>query len=286
MKHFVKMLSVVFCAAIVSSAYGADEEQWTSLLRSGRFKELEAATIKMQVKFENRLISEVELRNAFRQFYDLDPRSVVVLDEWKKMFGSSYTAHLARGIYFKRRGLDARGETSIDKVPKESLEMMRRYFALAEQDLEVSLKFAAKPLLSIFHLLNISQVRGDRSKSAYLLAYANKIVPGNALVRNRYMMTLTPRWGGSYEEMELFLKKTKLEGVEPSVLMQLEAIKFDDQGWTSLDVGDQIGAIEYFSKAQELGKRVGGEFSKDFLVNSKPHICSVQELMKYCQGSN
>lgn len=283
MKVFVKLLILLGFMAVASWAYAGEEGPFAAFLKRGNYKELEFAAQSLQSKFENGQTSENELRNSYRQFYDLDQESVSNLNGWKRAFPLSYAAHLARGIYYKRKGLDVRGEGPVNEVPKENMERMRQYFEIAEQDLEASLKLTPKPFLSVFHLLDISKISGDRYKAALLLASSIKILPNNMLVRNRYMLTLTPRWGGSYEEMEQFVRKARGEGLTPTSLMQLEAIIFDDKGLSSLEHGDQGGAISYFAKAQDLGERVGGEFSKDFLVNSKRHVCRVQDLLKYCK---
>jgi hypothetical protein len=78
---------------------------------------------------------------------------------------------------------------------------MRQYHEIGVTELEKSLKLTEKPFLSVFHLLDISKSGGSKRQSRGLLFAANKMLPGNTLARNRFMTTLTPLWGRSFEEM-------------------------------------------------------------------------------------
>ena len=79
-----------------------------------------------------------------------------------------------------------------------------------------------------------------------LVIAANKMLPINTLARGRYMASLKPRWGGSYEEMEQFIARSKKEEVSPIGLSQLEAIMYDDMGMTYWEQGDMQNARKYF----------------------------------------
>jgi hypothetical protein len=159
---------------------------------------------------------------------------------------------------------------------------MHEYLEIAKKELNTSLTLTRKPFLSVFHLLDISESDGDKKTSLALIASANKMLSSNTLARNRFMHSLKPRWGGSYEQMKDFIAKSKAEGVSAVGIMQLEAIMYDDMGFSSIERGDKRAAIENFLKALELGQRVGGEFRKDFLKNSNYYSCHEPALKKYC----
>jgi len=75
------------------------------LLRSNNVGELERLLNGVQERFERDTLSEIELRNAFRPFYDLDERAAANLAMWASASPKSYVARLAFGIYLKRRGI-------------------------------------------------------------------------------------------------------------------------------------------------------------------------------------
>lgn len=108
------------------------------------------------------------------------------------------------------------------------------------------------------------------------------MLPSNTLARNRFMMSLTPRWGGSYEEMKQFIAQSKTEEVSPSGISQLEAIMYDDMAMTYLEQRDRQNATTYFLKALALAQSVGGDFRKDWLFFANIHVCGDQDLKKYC----
>lgn len=253
------------------------------LLKARDFEQLESATKEVQSKFENGSLSEIELRNTFRQFYNLDRDALNKVREWNSKFPTSYAAHLIRGTYFKRLGNDTRGTKYISEVSQERLEKMRQYHENAKLDLMNSLMLTQKPYLSVFHLLDICQSDGDKTTALALLKSAIKMLPDNTLVRNRYISSLEPRWGGSYEQMKAFIERSKTEGVSNIGIMQLEAIMYDDMGYTLFEMGDKSSAIEYYLKALKLGHLVGGEFRKDYLSHSKNICCSEPALKQYCQ---
>lgn len=287
--HFMSIFafSSILAFATTSTAAtpipnGQDQKELLALLRAQEFQTLESATRQVQEQFEKETLSDIQLRNIYRQFYDLDEEDLAKIEEWKKIVPGSYAAHLIRGVYFKRLGLDARGEKYIARTPPERIEKMRRYHEIAVTELNESLKLTGKPFLIVFHLLDISKSGGSKENSRSLVIAAKKMLPSNTLVRNRFMISLAPRWGGSYEEMNQFFAQSKKEEVNTSGLNQLEALMFDDMAMTYLEQRDRENATKYFFKALELAQRVGGDFRKDWLSYTNTHLCGDPDLQKYC----
>jgi tetratricopeptide (TPR) repeat protein len=218
----------------------------------------------------------------YRQFYDLDEQDLVKLEAWKNAIPGSYAAHLIRGVHFKRKAGEARGQEYISQTPPDKIQRLRQFREIAFTELTHSLDLAEKPFLSVFQLLEISKSRGDKELSRGLVIAANKMLPSNTLARGRYMLALTPRWGGSYEVMKQFIAESKKEEVSPTGLNQLEAIMYDDIGMTYFEQGDMQNATTYFLKALALAQRVGGDFRKDWLSFSNRYVCGDPALAKYC----
>ncbi|MGR9106602.1 MAG: tetratricopeptide repeat protein, partial [Gammaproteobacteria bacterium] len=129
----------------------------------------------------------------------------------------------------------------------------------------------------------VSTQFGDRDTSFALLRRANEILPGNALVRNRYAISLTPRWGGSYKQLDQFIADTKGERVPASVVLQLEAIEHNDKGLSLEEQHQHDAAMEHFRRSLEIADRVGGTFAKEFLEPSRYYGCSGQNAPTSCQ---
>jgi len=237
----------------------------------------------VQKRFEEGAVTEIDLRNAFRPIYDLTPTEAQNLHAWAASHPTSYAAHLAEGIYFKKRALAARGDKYISETSKEALEEMSRNFGPAKAELTKSRDLTKKPYLSLFHLLDVALYEGNRAEALALLTAANEILPKNSLARNRYAMSLMPRWGGSYPDVEAFIVKSKSEGLDERGIMQLQAILHDDKGHTLEERGDHAAARAEFVQALDLGRQVGGTVQVDFLKVSRIYVCSGPDGAKYCQ---
>lgn len=274
-------LTLLFCALV--SAQAAVAVTATQLLQDNNVTELETLLAGVQRRFEDGELTEIELRNAYRPFYDLDEGAARNLAKWASSSPRSYAAHLALGIYLKRRGIDARGDKYIADTSREAMEQVSVYYRMAAEELRFSMTLTKKPYLSTFHLLTISMQFGDRDTSIAMLRRAKAILPSNSLVRNRYAISLTPRWGGSYEQLAKFISDTKGESVPENVVLQLEAIEHDDKGHTLEEQHQHDSAMEHFRQALALATRVGGSFGKDFLTTSRHYGCSGQNAPALCR---
>ncbi|MDH5640443.1 MAG: DUF4034 domain-containing protein [Nitrospira sp.] len=253
--------------ATLTSAQG---KPLLALFKAGNYSALESALRDIQAKFDAGMLTEIELRNVYRQFLDIDQQDLSRIEEWKRAVPDSYAAHLIPGVYFKRKGWEIRGDHAISRTPPENIERMRQYHQLATNELMASLKLTKKPFLSLFHLLNTSP---SREQALELVAVANQLLPGNTLARNRYMIGLTPRWGGSYEEMKLFISRSKEEGLNNDGLLQLEAIMYDDMAHTYFQQGDRQNAAKCLDRATELAQQVKRkEFREEFLSFLIRHV--------------
>lgn len=107
-------LFLVLCALGVLRTAGAASP--SELLKNNDILGLEAALTGVQSRFEGGQATEIELRDAFRPFYNLDEASAKNLIAWAASSPKSYVAHLALGIHYKRRGSDARGDKYLDAM--------------------------------------------------------------------------------------------------------------------------------------------------------------------------
>ncbi|MBV8271701.1 MAG: DUF4034 domain-containing protein [Cupriavidus sp.] len=277
--HKVCVLLGLFFALLT----GAQADPTLAALDSRQFKQLDANLNGLQARFEAGQATEVELRDAFRPFYKLTPSQEAAAREWVRVSPNSYSAHLALGVFLRRKAGEARGNEFIDKTPPEKIARMRALLDEARPETERALELTPKPYLAAFHLLGITSLEGDRAASRRAIQIANKALPSNHLARTRYIADIiTPRWGGSYLEMQAFIAQSKREGMNAVGLMQLEAIMYNDMGQSAMDKGDAASAYPYFHKALDLDKQNGGIFRKDYLTASQYYVCSVSRDSRYC----
>lgn len=276
------LVALVALLVFLSSPVSAGTNDVVALLQRNDLQRLERMLSRVQLQFENSELTEVELRNSFRPFYTLDSQAAENLQNWAAASPQSYVAHLGLGIYYKRLGSDARGLNAMSATPQSNIDTMKRYFRLSENALRSSLMLTQKPLLSIFHLMDITGTTGDSNATTALLLQGNKILPSTGLLRARYANYLLPRWGGSYAKLEKFITESEHQGVPPNVVLQLHAIEHDDKGHVLADQGNQADANNEFEKALKLGKEIGGSFSIDTLKTSRYYLCPSPKGAPYC----
>jgi tetratricopeptide (TPR) repeat protein len=223
------------------------------MLNAGRFAELDARFSAIQAGYRDNVVSDEQLRNSFRVFYDADAALEVKYDAWVATFPKSYVAHLARGIYHRKTGQDRRGGDVISNTTDNQLQGMDAAFTLAMQDLEMSAALDKRPLLTYFNEISIAILEGDTREIRTLLDRSLRVDPQNVIIRHEYMISLEPRWGGTVEQMNDFLEESRDAGLSKPKLQLLEAVIISDRADGFKDAGDYSAAEREYRKAVALG---------------------------------
>ena len=224
-----------------------------ALLRADKFAELDARFAAIQTAYEKNILSDEQLRNAFRAFYDTDAALRPKYDLWVANFPKSYVARLARAIYYRRIGQVQRGGGTISQTSDSRLRGMEAAFGLSMRDLQASTSLDKRPLLTVFNELAIAIHDGNAQESRALLDESLRIDPGNVIIRHDYMISLEPRWGGSTEQMTAFLDESRKAGLPEPKLRYLEAVIVSDQADALKDAGDFPAAEREYRKAIAMG---------------------------------
>ena len=224
-----------------------------AMLSSHQFAELDRRFTDIHHSYKTGLITDEDLRADFRVFYPTDAALEPMYALWVQQMPKSYVAHLARGIYYKKLGLDRRGTRYISETSEAQIKGMEDAFALASQELRTSMSLDDKPLLSYLHAMDITSAAGQDAETRQLLDLAVRIDPHNFVVREKYMGTLETRWGGSVEQMTLFLNECRKAQLSARQMQSLEALVQEDAGWNKQYVeGDPAAAVSYYLQAAQL----------------------------------
>lgn len=229
------------------------QSETVAMLNAGRFAELDARFSAIQAGYRDNVVSDEQLRNSFRVFYDADAALEVKYDAWVATFPKSYVAHLARGIYHRKTGQDRRGGDVISNTTDNQLQGMDAAFTLAMQDLEMSAALDKRPLLTYFNEISIAILEGDTREIRTLLDRSLRVDPQNVIIRHEYMISLEPRWGGTVEQMNDFLEESRDAGLSKPKLQLLEAVIISDRADGFKDAGDYSAAEREYRKAVALG---------------------------------
>jgi tetratricopeptide (TPR) repeat protein len=229
------------------------QSETLALLNAGKFAELDRRFSEIQADYRDNVVSDEQLRNSFRVFYDTDAALEVKYDAWIAKFPKSYVAHLARGIYHRKTGQKRRGGEIIANTTDSQLQGMDAAFAIAMQDLETSAALDKRPLLTYFNEISIAILEGDTRALRALLDQSLRVDPQNVIIRHEYMISLEPRWGGTVEQMSGFLEESRNAGLSKPKLQLLEAVIISDRADGFKDAGDYPAAEREYRNAVALG---------------------------------
>jgi tetratricopeptide (TPR) repeat protein len=222
------------------------------LLRQGKFQRLDSEFSAVQQRFERGEIAGDEARNAFRAFYSINPDLEAKYDQWVTAYPKSYVARLARAIYYKKRGFEERGGKYISETSRSQIDKMDSSLGRAIKDFGDSIPMTPKPFLSYLHMLDISSTYVPPSYSRILYDHAVGLDPSSIAVRQKYMLSLSAKWGGSLDSMQMFLEECHAAKLSALQFRQLESMVYEDEGWERENHGDHAAAEAAYRKAIDL----------------------------------
>jgi tetratricopeptide (TPR) repeat protein len=231
-------------------------EETGALLQSDRFAELDQSFTAMQRAFGHRTATDVDLRAAFRAFYNPAPVLAPKYDLWVSTFPKSYVARLARGIYYTHLGDALRGKQLREQTPPERLKAADIAYGKAKEDLDASVALDSKPLLSYMHAMTMTGEYGDLAGSRHLLDRAISLDSDNYIARAKYMTVIETRWGGNHKMMQEFLVECHRARLSEVQMNLLESVIAEDQGWIDQFVNQNYAAAE---SEYEMSAALGGD---------------------------
>ena len=194
-----------------------------ALIEHRNFEALERLLGGYQKAFEEDASNSVQLLAAFRTFQSVPRSADSTLNEWTRNAPSSYVALLARARFNYYQGLAARGIAYAPETPERNFQTMRIFLDRSRIDLERSLSLTPKPFLSRMTLMSIARTSGSHDEERTHYREAVKLAPQSVELRLAHMDNLEPRWGGSYREMEAFLKESRAQLSDPKAADRLAA---------------------------------------------------------------
>jgi tetratricopeptide (TPR) repeat protein len=263
-----RISSFFFAAAAIffaqASLAALEKERALALLEARNYAELDRQLMSEQQGYTQGTVGELDLLQAFRAFYTTDPALHLRFNEWVQLYPRSYASRLARGIYYKRIGMEYRGVNYASGTAAWRFAQMEAYFRKSMNDLEASVDLAPKPILSYLYMMDIQKYSGPWSITIWLFRFnlldlneytlkkALDIAPNSFIIRRKYMHTLEARWGGSRGAMEAFFAQCRKANVKRDELDMLQALVHADRGWVRYASRDFAGAFDEYQRAGSL----------------------------------
>ncbi len=229
------------------------------LLIDGEFAELERRLAGYQEQFEAGQITDYRVGFAFSAFANSDPRVTRGLGRWVEESPDSYVPYLARSVHHANLAKHVRGTAFYNRTSEKAFEKMREYFALAVADSRKALSFNRKLTKAYAVLLDATTYSGPHRDKRKILDEALKHAPRSLLVRDSYLVSLRPWWGGSLEEIRAFLEESRQSGVK---LGPLEGFADYIKAETLARRGQRWEAIEHYDRALKFGESARYRFAR------------------------
>jgi tetratricopeptide (TPR) repeat protein len=174
------------------------------MLRNRRFGELTQRVEAAQAAFEADPKREEQVAQTWDTFATSDPSVAPLLEAWAAAT-DSYAPHVALGIHHRRRGWEARGSGSISETSREKLRAMNAHFERARASLRRAAEMHPRLAIAFENLINMEKAAPGKTQDSSLLEAAARACPSCIGPPYEHLVGSTPRWGGSYEEMERYL---------------------------------------------------------------------------------
>ncbi len=197
---------------------------------------------------------ESPLEKNYSAFRHLHEDFLSLLNKWI-VERPGYQSYLARGIYFSGKAWSARGGEFIQNTPKKNIEEMERFLGLAKKDLVEALHRNANLMPAYIRLISAARALGEQTEARSWLEAAIRNDPRTYYVRFHYLVNLTPRWGGSYEEMDRVAREAIAYNHLNNRLWSLQGERFADEADMAYSKCDHLKAISLYSKALAFGDR-------------------------------
>lgn len=223
------------------------------LLSEGDFEQLNRVLERLRVNAATDLQTEQVLLSAYGAFEGGEAYEPLI-DSWIEQYPANYQPYTARAYFYYRLGWAARGTSWASETKDEQLEEMRRYFGQASADVSTALTLDANTIIPYYILIGITSTQVAIEERDAVLQKALKVNPASYILRDRYLKFRTPRWGGSYKEMEDFINESMRYASSNPNLQMLAGLPYADAADMQEIIKKRTVADELYTKALTFGE--------------------------------
>jgi len=223
------------------------------MLISHKLADLEKLYADMLAQYQKDVLYESRLAKAYEVFRLSNGFRIEDLDYWVENSGS-YVAYAARGFYREHQGFDARGGKYIDETPESNIQEMIALHRQAARDLQQAIDMNPALMAAYSRLVAIAMASEMPFTPLEIFQKAEKIDKRNYYVRSQYMLSLRPRWGGSYDAMSEFAHYAiRYADLNPRLWSLQGEVEADQAELQCLDK-NYAAAIELYNAAMRYGE--------------------------------
>lgn len=208
------------------------------LLKRKKYKQINKVLTKANDKFLTNIKHEKHLFTAYKAFSIKKESYTPLFETWIKSHPDSYIPYTASAKYQIALAWKARGHQYMNRTSEKGIQQMRVHLENATKDLYKALSLNDKSIVAYDLLLEIATMQGRDEDSNTIQQKTLKMYPASLYVRGTYLNNLKPRWGGSYELMEAFIKESAKHKKDNPRLKLLETVILNDQANLLSDKND------------------------------------------------
>jgi tetratricopeptide (TPR) repeat protein len=223
------------------------------LLRGHEFAELSRRVEAEQARFEADPVREPVTNQMWSTFEISDPALGPAIDAWAAEV-RSYAPQTAKGLYHRRLAWAARGGEWAALMSRAQVAEMQEHADVARACFQRALELHPKLMIAYSGLLDLAKDGTIARERKRLLARAVAVCPSCLTPRREYLMSRTPRRGGSYGEMYAYLTEISQEIARYPRLRLLEGVVALERALEARDSrGDHAKAVLFLDEALRHG---------------------------------
>ncbi|MCP8899598.1 DUF4124 domain-containing protein [Gilvimarinus xylanilyticus] len=223
------------------------------LLRTGEYSQLNNVLQAGLEAVERDNSQDFALRTAYYAFKVPTNEMLQALNAWVAASPESYQAYIARAMCRYARGWSERGNRFISDTSRDQIAGMEREFAHAYEDVEQALALNNRAIVAYYLITALGRSGSDQEKAYSALVKANYQYPQNYIVRRGYILGLSPRWGGSWQEIQDFVAEVPVQDTGNPKLKELAGYESFEKGALLYLDKEYQAAIEAFDQSLESG---------------------------------
>lgn len=224
-----------------------------SMLLQRQYQELNQRLRDYQTKALEDSRHEVDLVAAYQAFSIRDPSFERYLSEWVEATPAEYAPYVARAYHYYKMGWKERGGKYANETSQDRFQRMEAYFDNAARDINQALVLDNQPMAIYSLLIDIARSQGNESVAKAMMLSALEIHPHSLAIRQSYLTSLKPRWGGSYEAMRAYIQQSQSAADLNPKIKLLKGFIFADSGDIERGNSNYRSAEELYTRALVFG---------------------------------
>lgn len=174
--------------------------------------DLKAIDSRLDAELERHFLPEPDFHEAIHYFYLLiqaNGQSDALTSRWLRAAPEDAYALLARATYYTRMAAKSRGEKLAAETPRSQLTAMSDYVERAIPLYRKAVSINPRLMPAYEGMLFAARMDSLDAVATEAVKGAEAQDPACPSVAMEYMMSLQPRWGGSYQAMQAYASKLK-----------------------------------------------------------------------------